>query len=107
MLRGDLGFRGVVFSDDVGMAAAESAGGIGERVTTHLDAGCDLVLVCHPSMVDAAIAAVHGRTPCAADKLATLRGTVAAGWDGLQDDPQHARYVAALATLPVPAAANA
>jgi beta-N-acetylhexosaminidase len=107
VLRGELGFRGVVFSDDVGMAAAESAGGIGERVTTHLDAGCDLVLVCHPSMVDAAIAAVHGRTPCAADKLATLRGTVAAGWDGLQDDPQHARYVAALATLPVPAAANA
>lgn len=106
VLRGELGFHGVVFSDDVGMAAAESAGGVGERVTAHLDAGCDLVLVCHPEMVDASLAAVRGRTPCAADKLATLRGAVAESWASLADDPQHARYVAALQTL-VPAAARA
>lgn len=99
VLRGELGFRGVVFSDDVGMAAAESAGGIGERVTAHLDAGCDLVLVCHPTMVDAAIEAVRGRIPCARKKLATLCGEVAPGWDALLDDPQHARYVAALGNL--------
>jgi beta-N-acetylhexosaminidase len=107
ILRGDLGFRGVVFSDDVGMAAAESAGGIGERVTAHLDAGCDLVLVCHPSMVDAAIESVRGRAPCAPGKTATLRGTVAPGWEALATDPQHARYVAALATLAAPDAARA
>ncbi|TAN07700.1 MAG: beta-N-acetylhexosaminidase [Rhodanobacteraceae bacterium] len=107
VLRGELGFRGVVFSDDVGMAAAESAGGIGARVTAHLDAGCDLVLVCHPSMVDAAIAAVRGRAPCAAAKVATLCGAAAETWDGLRDDPQHARYVAALAALPAAAAASA
>jgi beta-N-acetylhexosaminidase len=107
VLRGELGFRGVVFSDDVGMAAAESAGGIGERVTAHLDAGCDLVLVCHPSMVDAAIESVRGRAPCPPEKTATLRGSVAEGWDALQDDPQHARYIAALATLVAPEAARA
>jgi beta-N-acetylhexosaminidase len=107
VLRGELGYRGVVFSDDVGMAAAESAGGIGERVTAHLDAGCDLVLVCHPSMVDAAIESVRGRAPCAPGKTATLRGTVAPGWDALATDPQHARYVAALATLAAPDAARA
>ena len=107
LLRGEMGFRGVVFSDDVGMAAAESAGGIGERVTAHLDAGCDLVLVCHPSMVDAAIESVRGRAPCAQEKTAALCGSVAEGWDSLQDDPQHARYVAALATLAAPAATPA
>jgi len=107
ILRGELGFRGVVFSDDVGMAAAESAGGIGERVTAHLDAGCDLVLVCHPAMVDAAIESVHGRAPCDSAKVASLCGTVAAGWDALLDDPQHARFVAALGTLSAPEAARA
>lgn len=107
VLRGELGFRGVVFSDDVGMAAAFSAGGIGERVTAHLDAGCDLVLVCHPEMVDAAIESVRGRAPCAADKVATLCGSVAETWQALQDDPQHARYVAALATLTAPQVAGA
>jgi beta-N-acetylhexosaminidase len=96
VLRGDLGFRGVVFSDDVGMAAAEAAGGIGARVTAHLDAGCDLVLVCAPAMVDDAIESVRGRAPCSAENVAALCGSVAAGWDALQADPQHARYVAAL-----------
>jgi len=105
LLRGDLGFRGVVFSDDVGMAAAESAGGIGARVTAHLDAGCDLVLVCAPAMVDDAIESVRGRTPCSAENVTALCGSVAAGWDALEADPQHARYVAALydlATQPEP-----
>ncbi|HWG67083.1 MAG TPA: beta-N-acetylhexosaminidase [Rhodanobacteraceae bacterium] len=107
VLRGEMGFRGVVFSDDVGMAAAESAGGIGQRVIAHLDAGCDLVLVCHPSMVDAAIKSVRDRVPCAQEKIATLCGTVAQDWDALSSDPQHARYVAALATLVPPAATKA
>src|SRR5690606_24722691 len=47
-LRGELGFRGVVFSDDIGMAAAHGVGGVRTRVLAHLDAGCDVVLVCHP-----------------------------------------------------------
>ena len=107
ILRGELGFRGVVFSDDVGMVAAESAGGIGERVTAHLDAGCDLVLVCHPFMVDAALEAVRGREPCASEKVASLCGNVAPDWKALLDDPQHARYVAAVASLSAPEATRA
>lgn len=102
VLRIELGFGGVVFSDDVGMAAAESAGGIGARVTAHLDAGCDLVLVCAPAMVDDAIECVRGRTPCAREKVTAMCGSVAAGWDALQDDPQHARYVATLRDLAAP-----
>ena len=107
ILRYELGFRGVVFSDDVGMAAAESAGGIGARVLAHLDAGCDLVLVCQPAMVAASIEAVRGRAPCATAKVASLLGTVAESWASLADDPQHARYVAALGQLAAPAEARA
>ena len=107
VLRDELGFRGVVFSDDVGMAAAESAGGIGARVIAHLDAGCDLVLVCHPTMVDAALDSVRGRVPCAVEKVAGLHGSVAESWDSLKSDPQHLRYVAALGELATSAGTRA
>ena len=56
-----MGFRGVVFSDDIGMAAAFSAGGVKARIDAHLDAGCDVVLVCHPELVAESLAAVEGR----------------------------------------------
>ena len=52
----------MVFSDDIGMAAAFSAGGIKARVDAHLDAGCDVVLVCHPELVEESLAAVSDRT---------------------------------------------
>src|SRR3546814_8588094 len=61
ILRKEMGFRGVVFSDDIGMAAAFSAGGVKARIDVHLDAGCDVVLVCHPELVDESLAAVQGR----------------------------------------------
>lgn len=60
--QGGLGFRGVVFSDDIGMAAAHSAGGVKARIDAHLDAGCDVVLVCHPELVEQSLDAVSGRT---------------------------------------------
>ena len=58
ILREEMGFRGVVFSDDIGMAAAESAGGVAARIDAHLDAGCDVVLVCPPALVDDSLAAM-------------------------------------------------
>lgn len=82
ILRGQMGFRGVVFSDDIGMAAAFSAGGIKQRVDLHLDAGCDVVLVCHPELVEESLAAVEGRA-LNTMALAGLIGRGPLGWDGL------------------------
>jgi beta-N-acetylhexosaminidase len=107
VLRDGLEFHGVVFSDDVGMAAAGAAGGIGARVHAHLDAGCDLVLVCEPAMVAPAIESVRGRAPCDPARVATLCGTGTRDWDGLHSDPQHARRAMALAALFAPAVGRA
>ena len=88
ILRKELGFHGVVFSDDIGMAAAHSAGGVKQRVGLHLDAGCDVVLVCHPELVEDALEAVKNRK-LNTMALTGLIGRGAMGWDGLIAD---ARY---------------
>ena len=95
VLRKEMGFRGVVFSDDIGMAAAFSAGGVKARIDAHLDAGCDVVLVCHPDLVPESLAAVEGRTLNTA-ALAGLIGRGPLAWDGLLADARyqdvHARF---------------
>lgn len=47
ILRGRFAFDGLVFSDDLEMAGAHSAGDIVSRADAALEAGCDTVLVCN------------------------------------------------------------
>ncbi|TVQ30151.1 MAG: beta-N-acetylhexosaminidase [Wenzhouxiangella sp.] len=47
-LRRQLGFSGLVVSDDLDMAGAATAGGLDQRLAQAFEAGCDLALVCQP-----------------------------------------------------------
>lgn len=99
ILRGEFGFEGVVIGDDIGMAAAESIGGIAERIEAHLLAGCDLLLACSPAIVAESIAASVGVAACGVAKISSLQGTVAQTWDALVANPQRNDFVARLTAL--------
>lgn len=89
VLRRQLGFRGVIFSDDLSMEAAGVAGGIVARATAALRGGCDLVMVCNrPEAADELLASLRWKPPAEWDtRLAALRcGAPARRLAELSDD---------------------
>ncbi len=75
VLRGELGFHGCVFADDLSMAGAAAFGGVLERVRLALDAGCDVLPICNDR---AAVRAVLSKldmeqSPAAQARLVRMR----------------------------------
>jgi beta-N-acetylhexosaminidase len=81
LLREDIGFGGLVISDDLEMKALDDWGDVPERAASALLAGCDLLLVCHS--LEAAAAAAERLD---ADDLAERREQAAARLASFRDD---------------------
>ena len=69
-IRGDIGFKGVLVSDDIGMKAL--GGPFEERTKAVLAAGCDLVLHCSGEMAEMEAVAA-GAGPVTDEGLARLQ----------------------------------
>ncbi|MEW8523039.1 MAG: beta-N-acetylhexosaminidase [Candidatus Thiodiazotropha endolucinida] len=76
VLRQQLGFQGVIFSDDLNMAAAKEAGGYGDRAKAALSAGCDMVLVCNnrPAAIEVLDCLKDYNDPAAHVRLVRMHG---------------------------------
>ena len=101
ILRGQLGFTGVIFSDDLSMQAAHSVGAVEARAALALEAGCDMLLVCNDPA--AAIEVLESLEAFAMtlqhqQRLATMRRRAQFDWQALHQSKQWQTMLATVET---------
>ncbi len=89
VLRKQLDFQGVIFSDDLVMAAAAAAGNMEDRVKKALAAGCDMLLVCNDREAALqALAALEGLNTEPNARLLRMQGKQHLDFAALQATPR-------------------
>jgi len=94
LLRDQLGFEGMIFSDDLSMEGASVAGGVVQRAEAALAAGCDTILVCNAPQAAAEVLDKLKAPALDARRAGRMRGRSAS--KPLGSDARYASAVAAI-----------